>query len=75
MPFVGNHVNDVGVEIAEGPVCKFDSENGAVKSGEAIFVGGVEFFAGKMVSGLIIRYADALWGAHPVFRHRTRSST
>ena len=30
MPFEGNHANDIGVEIAEGPVCKFDSMDGDV---------------------------------------------
>lgn len=45
MPFEGNHAGDVGLETADGPVCKFDSENGAVKSGEEIFEGGVNWFA------------------------------
>lgn len=46
MPFSGDHANDMGMELPEGTVCKFDSENGQLKSPEAIFAGGVEFFAG-----------------------------
>lgn len=51
MPFVGNHANDIGLELPEGPVCKFDSENGKVKSGDDIFAGGVEFFASEVADG------------------------
>ena len=32
-------------------MCKFDSENGMVKSGDQIFDGGVEFFATECTSG------------------------
>lgn len=51
MPFEGNHANDIGLEFPEGPVCKFDSANGKVKSGDEIFEGGVEFFAVAVASG------------------------
>lgn len=51
MPFVGNHANDIGLELPEGPVCKFDSENGKVKSGDEIFDGGVAFFAAEATGG------------------------
>jgi hypothetical protein len=44
MPFVEHHANDVGLETPDGPVCKFDSENGQIKKPEEIFKGGVEFF-------------------------------
>ena len=44
MPFEGNHANDVGMETEWGPVCKFDSENGQMKSPEQIFAGGIHFF-------------------------------
>jgi hypothetical protein len=51
MPFVGDHANDIGLETAEGPVCKFDSENGKVKSGKEIFEGGVIFFEEAAAGG------------------------
>lgn len=51
MPFEGNHANDIGLEAAEGPVCKFDVKDGAIKSPEEIFGGGVEFFMGAVASG------------------------
>ncbi len=51
MPFEGNHTNDIALELAEGPVCKFDVESGKVKSAEDIFEGGVEFFAGAATAG------------------------
>lgn len=51
MPLDGAHANDIGLEIAEGAVCKFDSENGKVKSGEEIFEGGVNFFADAAAGG------------------------
>ena len=51
MPFEGDHEGDVGLETADGPVCIFDVENGAVKSPEAIFAGGVEFFATSVAEG------------------------
>ena len=51
MPFEGNHANDIGLETPEGPVCKFDSENGKVKSGAEVFKGGVEFFAEAAADG------------------------
>lgn len=74
MPFVGNHENDIGLELPEGPVCKFDSENGAVKSGEHIFEGGVTFFASEVADGdralaerLTRKNMNALpyWQTHP----------
>lgn len=45
MPLEGNHANDIGTETPDGPVCKFDSENGAIKPPEAIYQGGIEFFS------------------------------
>ena len=51
MPFEGNHANDIGLELPEGRVCKFDSENGKVKTGEEIFKGGVEFFVEDAAGG------------------------
>ncbi len=51
MPLTGNHANDIGLELPEGPVCKFDSENGKVKSAEAIFEGGIVFFAEETTDG------------------------
>lgn len=74
MPFEGSHENDIGLELPEGPVCKFDSENGQVKSGEAIFEGGVVFFADAVANGdreLAERLTRknmkslAYWQAHP----------
>jgi len=51
MPLEGNHENDIGIELPEGLVCKFDSENGAVKSGKDIFEGGVVFFLDAVAEG------------------------
>ncbi len=74
MPFEGAHANDIGLELSEGPVCKFDSENGKVKSGEQVFEGGVIFFAGDVTDGnrdlaerLTRRNMNSLpyWQAHP----------
>ena len=53
MPFEGKHADDIGLEITEGPVCKFDCELApsgvegemAMKSPEGIFEGGVGFFS------------------------------
>lgn len=73
MPFTGDHANDIGLMTPEGPVCKFDSENGAIKSPEAIFEGGVVFFAEAATDGdrelatrLTIRNMKSLpyWHAH-----------
>ncbi len=74
MPLEGAHANDIGLELPEGPVCKFDSENGQVKSAEDIFEGGIVFFAGAATDGdrdLAARLtrknmkALAYWHAHP----------
>ncbi len=51
MPFEGAHANDIAFELPEGPVCKFDSEDGKLKSGEDIFEGGVMFFADAVADG------------------------
>ncbi len=51
MPLEGNHANDIGLELPEGPVCKFDSEHGSIKSGDQIFEGGVSFFADAVADG------------------------
>ncbi len=74
MPFEGNHIHDIGLELPEGPVCKFDSENGNVKSGGEIFQGGVVFFADAVADGdrdlaarITRRNMKSLphWQAHP----------
>lgn len=44
MPLEAAHAEDIGLELAEGLVCKFDSANGEVKSADEIFEGGVHFF-------------------------------
>ena len=51
MPFEGNHANDIGLETADGTVCKFDSADGNIKSGEDIFEGGVMFFLTAVADG------------------------
>jgi hypothetical protein len=51
MPLEGNHANDIGMETPDGPVCKYDSEGGKIKSAEEIFAGGVQFFAGAATGG------------------------
>jgi hypothetical protein len=74
MPFTGNHVNDIGLELPEGPVCKFDSADGKVKSGSEIFDGGVAFFKDEAadedqeLAERITRKnmkAKPYWKAHP----------
>ena len=74
MPFVGNHANQIGLELPEGPVCRFDSEKGKIKNGEIIFEGGVTFFASEVTDGdhdlaarLTRKNMRALkyWQAHP----------
>ena len=51
MPFEGAHANDIGLETAEGPVCKFDSQDGKIKNAEDIFEGGIQFFMFKATDG------------------------
>ncbi len=51
MPFAGNHEGDIGLETPSGPMCKFDVENGEVKSAEDIFAGGVQFFLNAVADG------------------------
>lgn len=51
MPLVGNHANDIGFELPEGLVCKFDTKDGKVKSGEEIFEGGINFFTHEVADG------------------------
>jgi len=51
MPLEGNHAGDIGLETADGPVCKYDSADGKIKSGEEIFEGGVTFFAENVADG------------------------
>jgi hypothetical protein len=73
MPLEGNHAGDIGLETADGPICKFDTENGAIKSPEAIFAGGVEFFGGytdgdRDLAERVTRKnmkSLAYWQAHP----------
>jgi hypothetical protein len=74
MPLEGAHANDIGFESPDGPVCKYDSENGAIKSSQTIFEGGVTFFASSVANGdralaerLTRKNMSALpyWQAHP----------
>ena len=74
MPLEGNHAGDIGLELAEGLVCRFDLENGKVKNGEGVFEGGVAFFARAATDGdrdlaarLTRRNMKSLpyWRAHP----------
>lgn len=51
MPLEGEHANDIGMELPEGLVCRFDCENGSVKTGDEIFEGGVNFFADAVSGG------------------------
>ncbi len=51
MPLTGDHAADFGMQAPDGAVCKFDSENGQIKSSEVIFEGGVHFFAEACVDG------------------------
>lgn len=73
-PFEGSHANDIGLTLPEGSVCTFDSENGKIKSPEAIFEGGITFFAGEVTDGdreLATRITRTnmqslpYWQAHP----------
>lgn len=74
MPFVGDHAGDVGLKTAEGNVCTFDVENGAIKSPEHIFEGGVAYFLDAVCEGdrvlaerLTRKNMKSLpyWQAHP----------
>lgn len=74
MPFEGNHANDIGLETADGPVCIYDVKDGAMKSSEDIFEGGVQFFMGPATNGdralaerITRKNMKALpyWQAHP----------
>ncbi len=51
MPLEGAHANDIGFTSPEGVVCRFDSVDGKIKSGEEIFEGGVQFFLGTLTDG------------------------
>ncbi len=51
MPFEGAHANDVGLETDDGPVWKYESENGKIKPAEEIFKGGVAFFKDAAAGG------------------------
>lgn len=51
MPFEGDHVNDVGLETSEGPICIYDVQDGNIKNPEEIFEGGVQFFLRDAVPG------------------------
>ena len=74
MPLEGNHANDIGIETPDGLVCKFDSEDEKIKTGDEIFEGGVAFFMGEVTDGdrdlaerLTRRNMQSLpyWQAHP----------
>lgn len=51
MPLEGSHEGDVGMKIEEGLVCKYDVKDGAIKSGDEIFEGGVQFFMRDATDG------------------------
>jgi hypothetical protein len=77
MPFESDHANDIGLQTTDGPVCIFDTKGGAVKSGDEIFEGGIEFFAGGVAEGdrvlaerLTRKNMKSLpyWQAHPFER-------
>jgi hypothetical protein len=51
MPLEGDHAGDIGFESPDGPVCKFDSVDGKMKSPEDIFEGGVLFFQEAVANG------------------------
>lgn len=51
MPFEGGHENEIGLQTADGPVCIHDVKDGAIKSAEEIFAGGVQFFMGEGADG------------------------
>lgn len=74
MPFEGDHANDIGLETADGPVCKFDSEDGKIKDSKDIFEGGIQFFMSEVAENdrdlaerLTRKNMNALpyWQAHP----------
>jgi len=74
MPLEGEHANDFGADLAEGPVCRFDLKDGALKDPADIFQGGVMFFATTVAEGdrdlaarLTRRNMKSLphWQAHP----------
>ncbi len=75
MPLEGSHADDVAFETADGFVCKFDSVEGNIKSGEEIFDGGVQFFLTEVTDGdrglaerLTRKNMNALpyWQKHPL---------
>ena len=51
MPLEGDHANDIGLETVDGIVCRFDIQDGQIKSGEDIFEGGVQFFLTSVAGG------------------------
>lgn len=51
MPFEESHASDIGLETADGPVCVYDVKDGAIKSAEEVFEGGVQFFMGQGTEG------------------------
>lgn len=51
MPLEGAHAGDIGLETVEGLVCKHDSKDGEIKSGEEILEGGVQFFLSSVSEG------------------------
>ena len=64
----------MGMETPDGTVCKFDIENGVLKSPDAIFNGGVAYFTDAVADGdrelaarLTRKNMQALpyWQAHP----------
>ncbi len=74
MPFEGDHANDIGLETADGPVCIHDVQDGAMKTPEDIFEGGVQFFLSVDPSGdralaerLVRKNMNGLayWQSHP----------
>ena len=71
MRLEGVHAGDVGMETPEGLVCKYDSENGKIKSGDEIFEGGVNFFASAACDGdrnLAVRITRKNMGVLPYWQ-------
>lgn len=74
MPLEGEHAEDIGIETPEGLVCKYDTENGEIKSGPDIFEGGVTFFLESVANGdheLAVRLTRKNMNALPYWQSRS----
>ena len=73
MPLEGEHAKDFGMDLPEGPVCRFDIKDGALKDPADIYEGGVMFFLTvanndkSLAERLTRRNMKSLphWQAHP----------